>query len=238
MVFVWLHADGAQPDYELTLFGEIEKQGLHHVCDIPVDNWQMHIMEPSQNATDTYHFNTVHAWLGANDMHGSGGWLWVRHECKSRLSLLGHDLPPTVISLDEEAAEIWLFGLIPVPRFLYSHFSSGAAFQGPQVSVFRIDSKWLGSVRIVYTFTPESPFEQRCTVRVFRSRWFPSFLAGSFGGYSVKTVNQDRTVWENKLSVAPKNVVAGDGPFAAHGTWLRQFYSEGSQTWGDISLEW
>ena len=33
---------------------------------------------------------------------------------------------------------------------------------------------------------------------------------------------QDRKVWEHKLHVAPRNLVAGDGPFAAYGRWLDQ----------------
>lgn len=243
-IFVWLHADGAEPEYELTLLDEIEENGMQFVTEVPVKNWQMHNMEPSQNAADPYHFNTVHKWLGAKDMEGSGGWMWVRHECKSRLALLGHTekdgspIPDNVIHIDEKCVEMWLFGFIPVPSFFNAHYSSGASFQGPQVSVFRIDTKALGSCRIVFTFTPEAPFEQRTTVRVFRSRGFPRFLAAKFGKIAVATVDQDRIVWEHKLAVAPRNVVAGDGPFAAYGTWLRQFYSSSSQTWGDVSLEW
>mmetsp|Transcript_98776 Transcript_98776/g.205894 ORF Transcript_98776/g.205894 Transcript_98776/m.205894 type:complete len:706 (+) Transcript_98776:103-2220(+) len=243
MVFVWLHADNEEPNYEITLFDEIE-ESMEYVVDVPVKNWYMHNMEPSQNAADPYHFNTVHQWLGANDMHGSGGWLWGKHSCKSRLALLGHTgldgkpLPETVIQLDEECNEVWLFGLIPLPSFFSSHFSSGASFQGPQVSVFRVNTCLFGSCRIVFTFTPEAPFEQRCCVRVFKTRGFPHFLAAQMGKYAVKTVNQDREVWEHKLAVAPRNVVAGDGPFAAYGTWLRQFYSKSSQQWGDTSLDW
>jgi hypothetical protein len=31
---------------------------------------------------------------------------------------------------------------------------------------------------------------------------------------SIATVEQDRIVWENKLTIAPRNLVQGDGPFA------------------------
>lgn len=244
MIFVWLHADGEGPQYEMTIFDEIATRNMRHVIDVPVRNWDMHIMEPSQNAADPYHFNTVHQWLGAKDMHGTGGWLWVRHECKSRLALLGHKepdgslVPDNMIHIDEKCVEMWLFGLIPVPSFINAHYSSGATFQGPQLSVFRIDTLFFGSCRVVFTFTPEAPFQQRTSVKVFCTPGFPGFLASFLGRTAVATVEQDRQVWENKLAVAPRNVVSGDGPFAAYGTWLRQFYSPSSQTWGDDTLEW
>jgi len=144
----------------------------------------------------------------------------------------------TMVAVDEACAEMWLFGIIPLPGFLNSHYSSGATFQGPGVSIFRVDTPMLGSVRIIVTFTPEAPFEQRSMIRSFCSPGFPKFLARWMTKMGVATINQDRKVWENKLAIAPRNVVAGDGPFAAYGTWLRQFYSENSQSWGDQSLDW
>jgi len=243
LVFVWLHAEGAEPFYELTLLDDIEEKNMVHVGDRTVDNWQMHLMEPSQNAADPYHFNTTHSWVGGGD-DGRGGWLWVRHECSSRLALLGgkekdgKTMQDTMVAVDEACAEMWLFGIIPLPGFLNSHYSSGATFQGPGVSIFRVDTPMLGSVRIIVTFTPEAPFEQRSMIRSFCSPGFPKFLARWMTKMGVATINQDRKVWENKLAIAPRNVVAGDGPFAAYGTWLRQFYSENSQSWGDQSLDW
>jgi hypothetical protein len=237
MIFVWLHADDEEPAYEMTILDEIE--AMKFVTDVPVSNWHMHIMEPSQNAADPYHFNTVHQWLGAKDMHGTGGWVWVRHECKSRLAQCGgrepdgSPIPENVIHIDEKCTDMWLFGLIPLPKFINSHYSSGATFQGPQLSVFRIDTRLLGSCRLVFTFTPEAPFEQRTKVKVFCTRGFPRFLAAFFGRIAVATVDQDRQVWEHKLAVAPRNAVSGDGPFAAYGVWLRQFYSASSKAWGD-----
>jgi cholesterol 7-dehydrogenase len=241
-IFVWLHADDEQPDYELTLLDEIEEKNMTYVMQVPVENWQMHNMEPSLNSADPYHFNTVHSWLGAKD--GKRSLLWVRHECKTRLDMLGHTrengepLDKTWIVLDEKVVDMRLFGIIPLPKFFNAHYSSGAAFQGPQVSVFRIDSPFLGAMRLVFGFTPEAPFEQRCVCHVFKTPGFPGFLARIFGRLAMATINQDRKVWEHKINVAPKNVVAGDGPFAAYGMWLRRFYSKSSKEFGDLSLEW
>jgi nitrite reductase/ring-hydroxylating ferredoxin subunit len=242
LVFVWHHADGAEPSYELTILDEIEEKGMIHVSDVPCEDWNMHIMEPSQNSSDPYHFNTVHNWLGAEP--GQKSLFWVRHECKTRMNLLGHTkengepYEETVIDLQEKCAEMWFLGLIPLPKAMNSHYTSGAVFQGCGVSTFNADSKHLGSVRVIVAFTPQAPFVQRCTIRVFCTPSFPKFIARFIGKMARATINQDRPVWENKLAIAPRNVVAGDGPFAAYGQWLRQFYSESSGKWGDLSIEW
>jgi len=52
------------------------------------------------------------------------------------------------------------------------------------------------------------------------------------------TANQDRKVWEHKSHVSPRNLVAGDGPFAAYGKWLEQFYCEESEGYEDTSIDW
>lgn len=242
LIFVWLHAEGAEPTYELTIFDRIEGNDMQAVFDVQTEPFHMHIMEPSQNASDPYHFNTTHSWLGGKD--GGRSALWLKHEAKTHLASLGHKdhdgnpLEETVIDLKETVAEMWIFGLIPVPKVFNSHYSSGATFQGPQVSTFNVDSKMLGSLRIIFAFTPEAPFRQRVTCRVFRTRGFPWLLARFIGRMAMATIEQDRKVWEHKLHVAPRNVVSGDGPFAAYGVWLRQFYSESSKEWCKESLDW
>eukprot|EP00747_Dinoflagellata_sp_TGD_P026076 gnl/TRDRNA2_/TRDRNA2_131695_c0_seq1.p1 gnl/TRDRNA2_/TRDRNA2_131695_c0~~gnl/TRDRNA2_/TRDRNA2_131695_c0_seq1.p1 ORF type:complete len:539 (+),score=73.29 gnl/TRDRNA2_/TRDRNA2_131695_c0_seq1:156-1619(+) len=242
-IFVWLHAEGLEPTFELDILDEIEQQGMQWVSDPKVENWHMHIMEPSQNAADPYHFNTVHSWAGGSE-DGGRSMFWLRHECHTSLALLGHKdeqgkpLPETVIRLNEKCTEMWLFGIIPLPSWTCTKYNSGATFQGPQVSVFHVNIPGLAALRVMFAFTPEAPFEQRCYCRAWRTRCFPAPLARIIAQTAVDTVNQDRRVWENKLAVAPRNVVAGDGPFAAYGTWLRQFYSENSKAWGEMSLEW
>merc|ERR1719389_272424 len=119
MIFVWLHSDGEDPTYELTCLDEIEQQNMSFAADFVVDNWHMHVMEPSQNAADPYHFNTTHNWLGAKP--GCRGALWVRYHGKTRLGLLGtvesdgRTMDETIIALDQCIAELRLFGVIPIP---------------------------------------------------------------------------------------------------------------------------
>ena len=147
-------------------------------------------------------------------------------------------LPPTWICLEENVTRASLFGIIPIPGLFFRHFTAEARFQGPQVSVFAVESSCFGAVHMVFTFTPKKPFLQKASMRAFRTGWFPQWMAVAIARHGMNTIEQDRAVWENKLTIAPRNLVAGDGPFAAFGTWIKQFYSEKSVSWGDLSLEW
>jgi len=112
------------------------------------------------------------------------------------------------------------------------------SFSRAQLSVLRIETSFFGALYVIFAFTPESPFEQRCTYQAFRDPTFPSLIARWIAKAAIASFSQDRIIWEHKLAVAPRNVVQGDGPFAAYGAWLRQFYSSSSKSWGDLTLEW
>ena len=220
MLFAWYHADNAKPAYTITMLDEIEEKGMYMVGDFAVPDWHCHIMEFAQNSTDWYHFRTVHKWLGQPENHKIK-MLKVQHTCKTSMPNLkgctekdGSKIPEEIIFMAEQPTKMSLFGVIPIPSFLYSHFSAEARFQGPQLSVFSIDSPFVGAIRVFFTFTPEKPFLQRCTVRCFASPWVPRWLASLGAMNSIATVEQDRIVWEHKMTIAPRNLVQGDGPFA------------------------
>ena len=54
--------------------------------------------------------------------------------------------------------------------------------------------------------------------------------------FVMKTVEQDRRVWENKMNISPRNIVSVDGPFAAYKNWLDKFYTDNSKK--NIDLNW
>lgn len=256
LVLAWFHADGEPPGYQPTLLQETEAR-MVPFGDYSVPDWHMHITEPSLNSCDWYHFRTVHQWLGQSAKE-KFKWLWVKHACRTHMQLLGsratgdqsaasendpnaidgEKLPPEMIVLEEGPAEIWLWGILPIPGFTFKHFKAQAAFQGPQLSVFKVSSRWLGECHCIFTFTPEKPFLQRCFCRGYCTRWFPRFFANFLAHNAIATIEQDRSVWENKLTCNPKNLVAKDGPFAAYSTWIKQFYSDSSMSWGQESLDW
>ena len=51
----------------------------------------------------------------------------------------GSEIPDEIIYLTDRPSMMELFGIIPNPSIFYLHFSAEARFQGPQLSVFKID---------------------------------------------------------------------------------------------------
>jgi hypothetical protein len=101
-----------------------------------------------------------------------------------------------------------------------------------------MDMWLLGKLRLVATFKPEAPFQQQVYMTAFASRRFPYFLARALMFAAYGTFAQDLKVWEHKSHISPRNLVVGDGPFAAYGKWLAQFYSKESVGFEDTSLDW
>ena len=104
--------------------------------------------------------------------------------------------------------------------------------------LFKVDGGFLGKFRAVMTLKPERPFHQQMQLMAFASPRFPWILAKALTWFVLHTVEQDRPVWEHKLHIAPRNLVAGDGPFGGYGKWLDQFYSQSSEKWESNSLTW
>merc|ERR1712227_560969 len=61
IVFIWYHAADKPPEYELSILDEVDNpQDFRHIISEHVGFWGCHVMEPSHNSADWYHFKTVH----------------------------------------------------------------------------------------------------------------------------------------------------------------------------------
>jgi cholesterol 7-dehydrogenase len=251
-VFVWLHADDAEPEFELTILQEEEASGeLRFVTNMEFDPFMMHLMEPSQNSADWYHFQTVHQWLGQDPNSSEPKIMYVAHHIETRyggvqqkegmgkdFSDPPRDLSKECLAIQESITGMKLFGVIPMPRIFATFLSTTVMIQGPQTILFKVDNWLLGKFRGVMTMKPDRPFHQHMQIMAFASHRFPWVLAKALTWFVLNTVEQDRPVWEHKLHIAPRNLVAGDGPFGGYGKWLDQFYSKSSMSWENNSLSW
>jgi hypothetical protein len=95
-----------------------------------------------------------------------------------------------------------------------------------------------GKLRMIATFTPEAPFQQKVVMSAHATRFFPYLVARALMYFSYGTFRQDLKVWEHKSHISPRNLVAGDGPFGAYGKWLDQFYCPESVGFESESLDW
>jgi len=257
IVYIWYHADKEPPQYTLEEVDEVcdEKNNFRFVTDIPWGpDWLMHVMEPSQNSADWYHFQTVHRYM-ANPVHPQ--LLKIDHTLKTYFSggMSGGNgerdtewekregietLAPTKLVIRERIKRLSFLNLIDLPACIAAFFDVSVKIQGPQNVCFSIETG-IGQFRGITSMTPHEPFRQRGRMRVFVNGWFPGWMARILANQITETANQDREVWEHKMHVAPRNLVAGDGPFMAYGNWLKQFYSESSMSMKDAlqdSTDW
>lgn len=244
LIFVWYHANGEEPWFELTMLDEIKDEAKYYFGGAAdVEDWHMHAMEPSQNTTDSYHFLTTHQWFGEKpDPNRKNGWVYIEYDTAVRTAVLKHkdhdgsDISPETIIIDEDVTSAALFGRWQFPLSFINHTRGHARFQGPYVVRYRFDNKWFGNIIVVQVWSPLEPFRQKSRIFVWAAKPWPRLLSKGFL-WSVKhTVEQDREVWDHKMHVRPAKLVAGDPPFSAYNTWLRQFYCEESVAWGDPRL--
>jgi nitrite reductase/ring-hydroxylating ferredoxin subunit len=240
LIFVWYDPSEKEPWYELTVLDEIEnKNEFRPITTANFADWNMHIMEPSQNSADWYHFRTVHQWMCQHD-NELIKFMHLDHLIEAKYGTDSKNAPmeSTLLLIDEKIVKMKIFGFLPMPKFMCEIANVQVRVQGPQTIIFCVDNWLLGKFRGVFTLTPEEPFLQKSVVRGFASHRFPWVLARILLYLIMQTANQDRKVWEHKSHVSPRNLVVGDGPFAAYGKWLNQFYCEKSEGYDDSRVDW
>jgi hypothetical protein len=100
------------------------------------------------------------------------------------------------------------------------------------------DNYFMGKMYIIVTLLPVEPFMQQACLTGYSSRRFPWIFGRLLMYLAVQTLKQDKAIWEHKSFISPRNLVVGDGPFAAYGKWLQQFYSKESVGFEETSLDW
>mmetsp|Transcript_1020 Transcript_1020/g.2201 ORF Transcript_1020/g.2201 Transcript_1020/m.2201 type:complete len:420 (+) Transcript_1020:123-1382(+) len=244
LIFVWYDAAGNDPWYELSMLDEIkDSEKFYYAGSSPVEDWHMHLMEPSQNTTDSYHFLTTHQWFGQlPDPNRRTGWVYIEYETAVRTAVLKHkdhdgsEISPETIIIDEDVKSASLFGKWSFPLCFINHTRGHARFQGPQVVRYRLENDLFGTIIVVQVWTPKEPFRQASRIFVWAAKPWPRFLARGLMLGVKQTVEQDRDVWNHKIHCRPAKLVVGDPPFQAYNTWLTQFYNEDSVQWGDPRL--
>ena len=245
MIFVWFHVEDKEPFFRLSLLDEIEDpdDGFFEVDVVNYTDFLMHAMEPAQNTADWYHFRTVHSWLPISlcgirvlkadhsiDTHYGGG---------VTASATGRAMSRDMLVIRERIDALRLFGIFPIPSFLPNMLTTEVQMNGCPVIMFRVNNSVLGRFRALMTITPVGPFRQRMQLRGWANGLWTQPLARLLMHMIMLTVEQDRQVWEHKVHVAPRNLVAGDGPFGGFGAWMEYFYSK--KSWGDagkMSSDW
>jgi len=244
-IFLWYHSDDTEPEWELhpglqDIENEIKRDTMVRKCQNRWPDMLMHIFEPSQNSGDYFHFLTVHQWL---PMPFNLKLVKADHTINSVYGKEGSDLPKQCILIRERLDRLRIFGwdILTLPSIITNNIVTYVHIQGPQNVIFKVDTIF-GRFRAHYAMIPTEPFRQKATMVMYSDETVPWFVARLLHWWIQETAAQDLQVWEHKTHVKPRQLVAGDGPFAQYGAWLNQFYTKTSFSWKDHltkeSMDW
>lgn len=199
MVFVWHHAQGAEPSWEVP---EADEVGDSDWTPWVHRSWQIetHIQEIAENTSDPAHFTSVHGFPAIPDPKVS----FAAHAYRS-----------------------------------YTEFTAQRA-DGSEVETI-LDVQWSGmgigitrtrgvlDLLFIGTHTPIEAdiVDSRFSFSVCSARGLdPEHGAGrAFIDESVRQMEQDIPIWNNKRFHEKPTLCDGDGPIPEFRSWARQFYS-------------
>ena len=258
-VFMYFHADGAEPEFELS--DELEAQvarnfKLDQIWD--VGHTTLTTVDWVDQAGDHSHFQALHAeflfpwtmtpipqWVFrffpigiAHTLETFRGndpeWAKVR---KTKYGELGH-LEWQNLYLTDDAALSWNGRVLET-----SKSDTLVEFYGPSIMVFNIPFT-IGTFKVFVMTTPaEGGSIMRVRTFVDRRVWFNPLIYAIcwiLQGISASQLQSDIDILSNKIRLRKPLIQRCDGPFGRVNTWLKQFYSESSEKIAQRSycLEW
>lgn len=233
MIFVWFHADGKDPEWELEYHKDVADESKFYYATMRKLEFDQHSLEMHMNSADYYHFQTLHRPIPLPIMDK---FLFGRHRLKASYfeDALAEGAKSThVCFFSEEMLQVYLFGKIPVfPKWFLSNIITRVTFEGPTIVHFSVKTIF-GEMRMIKTLLVTAPFKIKVESRWWATHGTPRILVNIMAMVGARALQQDREVWENKLYHEKPMLVSGDGPFPAFKRYYYQFYSESSNKIGN-----
>jgi len=199
MIYVWFHAEGAPPQWEVPAFPEFQ-----HAEWTPYEKrrWKIksHQQDMAENAVDSAHFLYVHGTQGMP---------------KTQAEIKGHILHATSETLMKTPMGK-VGGSIEVHSFGFG--VSTTRFRG------LVETLLIGTVTTIDEEYVDLRFS--FTVKKMANSDVTSNVGRAFIREIERQLTQDIPIWENKIYVHPPLLCDGDGPIGTFRKWTRQFYSE------------
>ncbi|XP_065294373.1 cholesterol 7-desaturase nvd-like [Dermacentor albipictus] len=236
LLFVWYHADGAAPSWELPDVAEVEKglwreeHRFEHIVEA-------HIQDIAENGADLGHFNQIHrasCFLTSEQFQRTLGNSWwgrlVNHSWQATWTPHEHTASVDV------AACVSVFGTCP--DFLKHRVQ--VLQVGPALVLVRMHSRH-GDCLIIQSLTPVAPFRVRLVHRFYPEPQLPWIIRRlNVLGFR-HMVERDIAVWNHKTYLKQPALVKEDRMIVSFRKWFSQFYSESSPKWREVmemSLDW
>ncbi|KAH9360773.1 hypothetical protein HPB48_018228 [Haemaphysalis longicornis] len=234
LVFVWYHADGASPSWQLPDVPEVERGSwrqehrFEHVVEA-------HMQDIAENGADLGHFNHVHkasCFLTTEQFKRTLGDSWRDFNPFSQANWTprGHTASVDVASC------VSVLGVCP--EFLKHRVE--VLQVGPALVLMRLYTRH-GDCLIVQSLTPLAPFRVRLVHRFYPEPRMPWLIRRLNALGFRHMVERDIAVWNRKTYLKHPALVKEDRLIVSFRKWFSQFYSESSPSWRDVvenSLEW
>lgn len=245
-MFFWLHADGEAPlapSLSDSLLKPIKDHQLSWTTSLRMENFAMHVMEPSHNTVDWYHFKTVHKRLAAHWLNKLAPLHAEYDTTQARSMIYGSKendgspiIDPQVLVFDQLVTSVKLFDVLELPKTGLPDLQQ-TRFCGPMNMATHLHIPGIGRFVTLLLMVPVGPFNTEMQAHVYTENWWARPLGFILLRALRLTLCQDREVWENKIMHKTRNMVKGDWSWTAYDKWLRQFYSPSSLAWSD-DLAW
>eukprot|EP01127_Copromyxa_protea_P001892 TRINITY_DN1179_c1_g1_i1.p1 TRINITY_DN1179_c1_g1~~TRINITY_DN1179_c1_g1_i1.p1 ORF type:complete len:393 (+),score=78.99 TRINITY_DN1179_c1_g1_i1:42-1220(+) len=219
LVFVWHHADGEPPSWDLMQRPHLKDRSKYYYFGAFQGEFDMHIMEMAENSPDYAHFNVLHKNL---PIPFFGRFLKI--EFFDLNMSFDSDPKKHHIHYFHNKAQMWFLNK---KLDNYPPQVTDLIFEGPAIINFQLSSPF-GKIELIKTLIPIAPFHVYNEDHWFGENSVPRWFLYIYAKFASYALDQDRPVWDTKSYKAKPILVKGDGPWPAHRRWWSQFYSPNS----------
>ncbi|XP_064458676.1 cholesterol 7-desaturase nvd-like isoform X1 [Ornithodoros turicata] len=237
LIFVWYHAEGTPPSWELPDIPEItsgEFVQRDRACHIA----RCQVQDVAENGADVGHFNYLHRPSGVLSPN-----IYASHlDTNSWWSKLTYHRWQTSWSSKEHLAFVKMHMQISLlgywPKWL--HTETDALQAGPALFILTERSRF-GKCVVIHSLTPMASLKVKIVHRIYAPRQMLKLVWLNHFSMTVAMLERDVAIWNDKIFLKNPALVKEDRPIAEYRKWFSQFYSENSQSVEDVrekTLDW
>ena len=198
-IFVWHHAEDAEPDWEIEDIPETHDDEFHVIARRDWEPFRSHPQEISENGVDLPHFRVLHGWTAKSIVWKPDGPVYD----------MVYEMEAFPERWTQEGAEPYsLQSRTEGPTFTRTRF--WGAYRG--VSVHCFTPAEAGTIRLMQLY-----YGHRSHSDEENQRWFQA---------SDREWAADIPIWSHKRHMREPTLTGDDGPVPVFRRWYAQFYSE------------
>lgn len=204
-IFVWLHADNAEPNYEIELIPETLDPEFELVVRKDWEPFRSHPQEISENGVDLPHFKTLHGWTAQS----------IDWQTDGPVYDMVYELEEMPERWKQEGELQSLQSRTEGPTYTRTRF--WGAYRGVSAHCFvPVEAGQVRLMQLYYGHVKQTEAETQ--------QWFEA---------SDREWAADIPIWSHKKHLAQPILTSDDGPVPTMRRWYSQFYSRSDSTSAD-----